>query len=285
MTVKILTDSACDLPKDIIEEYDIEVMPLIVILNGNEYGDGVDMEPKNLYKLMREGEAPKTAQVSPGRFKEVFTKYASENREVIYIGFSSELSGTFNTSLLMKQEIMEEYPEAKLEVYDTKAASLGFGLIVHKAAQLAKEGKSMEEILETVDFYSKHMEHIFTVDDLEYLYRGGRVSKTKAFVGGLLNLKPLLDVEEGKLIPIEKIRGRNKVIKRMIEVMKERGNDLENQLVAISHGDDLERAMQLKEMMESKFGVKDFIINTIGCAIGSHSGPGTLSIFFLNKTK
>ncbi|MBS4536175.1 DegV family protein [Clostridium sp. D2Q-14] len=283
MNVKIITDSACDLSRDVIEKYDIEVMPLTVILNEEEYYDNINMKPETLYKLMREGEAPKTAQVSPGKFKEIFTKYAKEKRDCIYIGFSSELSGTFNASVMMKEEILEDYPDFNIEVYDSKAASLGFGLIVHKAAQMANNGKSMGEILKTVDHYSKHMEHIFTVDDLEYLYRGGRVSKTTAFVGGLLSIKPILDVEDGKLIPIEKIRGKNKVIKRMIEIMEERGVNLENQLVGISHGDDLESAMKYKELMESKLGVKDFIITTVGCAVGSHSGPGTIAIFFLNE--
>lgn len=283
MSVKIITDSACDLAQDIIEKFDIEVVPLAVIFNGKEYDDNVDMKPETLYKHMREGKSPKTTQVSPGRFKEVFTKYAKENRDCIYIGFSSGLSGTFNTAVMMKGELLEEYPEFNIALYDSKAASLGFGLIVNKAAQMAKDGKPMDEILKTVDHYSKHMEHIFTVDDLEYLYRGGRVSKTAAFVGSLLSIKPILDVEDGKLIPIEKIRGKNKVIKRMIEIIDERGVDLENQLVGISHGDDIENAMRYKEAIESEFGVKDFMINTVGSVIGSHSGPGTIAIFFLNK--
>lgn len=285
MTVKIIADSGCDLPQEIIEKLEIDILPLSVIINDKEYADGIEIEPVKLYELMKKGEAPKTAQVSPGTFKERFTKYAKEKREVLYIGFSSELSGTFNSSYLMKEEVKEEYPDFKIEAYDTLAASLGCGLIVYKAGVLAKDGASMEEILEEVDFYSKHMEHIFTVDDLEYLHRGGRVSKTQAFVGGLLSIKPILDIKEGKLIPIEKVRGANKVIKRMIDIMNKRGVNLENQTVAISHGDDLVRAMQLKEMMEEKFGIKNFIINMVGCSIGAHSGPGTLAIFFLNETK
>ncbi|WP_130806357.1 DegV family protein [Senegalia massiliensis] len=285
MTVKIIADSGCDLPKEIIKELDIEILPLSVIIDDEEYSDGVDMNPKELYRLMKDGKAPKTAQVSPGTFKNTFIKYAKQNREAIYIGFSSQLSGTFNTGYLMKEEVLEEYPKSKIEVYDTLAASLGCGLIVHKAASLAKEGKSINEILERIEFYSNHMEHVFTVDNLEYLYRGGRVSKTQAFVGGLLSIKPILNVEEGKLIPIEKVRGSGKVMKRMIEIMTKRGVDLKNQTVAISHGDDLEKANELKNMMQEKFGIKDFVINMIGCSIGAHSGPGTLAIFFLNKTK
>jgi DegV family protein with EDD domain len=148
---------------------------------------------------------------------------------------------------------------------------------------MAKEGKSYEEIIKSIKFNAQHMEHIFTVDDLEYLYRGGRVSKTAAFVGGVLNVKPILHVKDGKLIPIDKVRGRQKAMKRMIELVKERGVDLQNQLIGINHGDDLEGANKLKGMLEVEFGCKDFLVSCIGCAVGAHSGPGTLSVFFLNK--
>ena len=285
MTIKIITDSACDLPQDITEEYDIEVLPLSVILDDNEYYDGVDIKPKDMYQKMRNGKTPKTAQVSPGKFYTEFKKYAEEKKDCIYIGFSSELSGTYRTSEMVKKEVLEEYPDFNIELFDTKAASMGFGLIVYKAAIMAKEGKSIDEILSKLEFLSNHMEHIFTVDDLEYLYRGGRVSKTQAFVGGLLKIKPILDVEDGKLIPIEKVRGKNKVFKRMIEIMEERGENLQNQVVGISHGDNIEGAEKFKSMMEENFGIKKFIISTVGCAIGAHSGPGTLSIFFLNESE
>src|SRR5690625_3581399 len=158
---------------------------------------------------------------------------------------------------MMEQEVKETYPEAILHVIDTKCASIGYGLVILRAAELAKEGKSIEEIIDVGTYHAKHMEHIFTVDDLEYLYRGGRVSKTAAFVGSLLRIKPLLHVEDGKLIPIEKIRGSKRVLNRMIEVMEERGDDFDNQVIGISHGDDLETANALATMIKDKFGVKD----------------------------
>ncbi|WP_026894717.1 DegV family protein [Clostridiisalibacter paucivorans] len=283
MGIKIITDSGCDLPKEIINEYDIDVLPLIVYLDGNEYLDGDTIESKMLYKGMREGKVFKTAQIPASKFKEVFTKYAEENQECIYIAFSSGLSGTYQTSELIKTEIMEEYPEFKIDIVDSKAASMGFGLIVYHAAKMAKEGKNREEILETIINDVEHMEHVFTVDDLEYLYRGGRVSKTAALVGGLLNVKPILDVQDGKLIPIEKARGKNKVIKRIVEIMEERGNNIGSQVIGISHGDDLDTALKVKDMISEKYDCKEFIINMIGCAIGAHSGPGTLALFFLNE--
>lgn len=283
MTVRIITDSACDLPGDIIKEYNIDVMPILVFLDEVEYFDGETLKPVDLLNGMREGKVYKTAQIPPSHFKERFEKYAQSNESSIYIAFSSGLSGTYQSSIMAKNEVEEDYPGFDLDIIDTKAASVGFGLIVYKAAQMAKEGKSKAEILEAITFYVEHMEHIFTVDDLEYLYRGGRVSKTAAFVGSLLNIKPILDVEDGKLIPIEKIRGRSKVMKRMIEIMEERGKDLTNQVIGINHGDDIEAAMKLKSMIEERFGCKEFVLNTIGCAIGAHSGPGTLSVFFLNE--
>ncbi|KGG80581.1 DegV family protein [Caloranaerobacter azorensis] len=283
MSVRIITDSACDLPKNIIDEYNIHVVPILIYLEDKEYLDGETLDPIDLYKGMRSGKVYKTAQIPPATFKKVFLEYAKKNESVIYIAFSSGLSGTYQSALMAKNEVLDEYPDFDLEIIDTKCASVGFGLVVYKAVQMVKEGKTKEEIIDAVKFYSQHMEHIFTVDDLEYLYRGGRVSRTAAFVGSLLNIKPILDVEDGKLIPIEKVRGRKKVLKRMIEIMEERGVDLSNQVIGINHGDDLEGAKKLEEMIRERFGCKKFVVNIIGCAIGAHSGPGTLSVFFLNQ--
>ncbi len=252
MGVKIITDSASDLPQNVIDEFEIDVIPILVYLDEKEYLDVETLDPIDLYKAMRKGKVPKTAQVSPTMFKETFEKHAKNNDSCIYIAFSSGLSGTYQTSQIVKNEILEEYPDFNLHIIDSKCASVGFGLVVYKAAQMAKEGKSQEEIITTTKFYAEHMEHIFTVDDLEYLYRGGRVSRTAAFVGELLKIKPILDVEDGYLIPIEKIRGRKKVLKRMVEIMKERGVDLKNQTIGINHGDDLKGAMKLKEMIEKE---------------------------------
>lgn len=283
MSVKIITDSACDLPKDIIKEYSIEVLPIGVQLDGVEYFDGVTLDPKKLYDAMRNEKVPTTYQVTPTAFQEVFSKCAENKQSCIYLAFSSGLSGTYETSKMVLEQILEENPDLDLDIVDTKCASLGMGLVVYKAAQLAKGGKSKEEILERVNFYLNNIEHVFTVDDLETLFRGGRVSRTAAFLGGLLNIKPLLDVEDGKLIPREKIRGRKKMLKRLVSVMKERGKDFSDQLIAISHGDDENGALELKEMIKEEYGCENFLINTIGCAIGSHSGPGTIALFFLKQ--
>lgn len=281
MRVKILTDSASDLPKEIIEKYNLEVIPILVYLGETEYRDGETLQPKEMFDGMRAGNVYKTAQVSAGRFKEIFTQIAENKESCIYIAFSSGLSGTYQTAVMIKEQLLLDYPDLDLDIIDTKCASGGFGLVVLKAIEMANEGKSKKEILETVQFYVDNMDHIFTVDDLEYLYRGGRVSRTAAIIGGLLNIKPILDVEDGKLRPIEKVRGK-KLFRRMVELIGERGNNLADQTIAINHGDDIESAEKVKELLMNKFGCKDFVINSIGCAIGAHSGPGTLAVFFLN---
>lgn len=283
MKTRIITDSASDLSPEIVNRFGIDVLPILVYLGDEEYKDRETLKPKELYDNMRDGKVYKTSQVSPQVFKEKFVEYAKKNEPCIYIAFSSGLSGTYQSSLIAKNEVLEDYPNFDLTIIDTKCASGGFGLVVLKTAQMAMDGISKEEIVKTAEFYSKHMEHIFTVDDLEYLFRGGRVSRTAAIVGSLLNIKPILHVDDGKLVPLEKIRGRNKVLKRMLEIIEERGASLSSQTIGITHGDDSEIAMKAKEMIEESFNCKNFVINEIGCAIGAHSGPGTLAIFFLNE--
>jgi DegV family protein with EDD domain len=283
MNVKLITDSACDLPNNIIEEYDIDVLPLIVYMNNKEYKDHVDIMPSELFTFMKQGGTAKTAQATYENIDSLFRKYINIDKPCVYIAFSSELSGTYQTAKIVEQDIKEEYPDFDLTVIDSKAASLGFGLIVYLTALAAKDVDSKDELIDKILYYKAHMEHIFTVNDLEYLHRGGRVSKTAAVVGSVLNIKPILDVEDGKLIPIEKVRGRKKSIHRMIDIVGERGDRLDEQVVAINHADDLDTALLVKSKLEEIYYIKEFIIRDVGCAIGAHSGPGTLSIFFLNK--
>lgn len=283
MNTKILADSACDLTEHHYKAFDIEMVPLTVHLNGKDFKDVNEIEPKTVYDAMREGKGTKTSQVSPQTFKTIFTSYAQSNQPLVYFAFSSELSGTCQTAKMMAQEVKEEYPYAELHVIDTKCASIGCGLVVLRAAELAKNGADTNEIIETATYHANHMEHIFTVDDLEYLRRGGRVSRASAFVGSLLKIKPVLHVDEGKLIPLENVRGSKKVLNRMLELMEERGTDFKNQTIGISHGDDLKRAEQLASMIKEEFDVETVLIEMVGSVIGAHSGPGTLALFFLNN--
>ncbi|WP_042455237.1 DegV family protein [Neobacillus dielmonensis] len=283
MQVKILADSACDLPKSFYEENNVTLIPLKVHINGAEYEDVKGIDPLSVYEAIRAGNIPKTSQASPLVFENIFTEMAEKNEAGIYIAFSSELSGTYSTAVMILDQVKEKYPNLDLTIIDTKCASLGQGLIVMEAARLAAANAPKEEILKDVLFRAQHMEHIFTVDDLDYLAKGGRVSKASAFLGGLLNIKPILNMEDGKLVPIEKIRGQKKVWRRIIEIMKERGNNLSNQVIGISHADNEEMAKEMKAMMQAEFQPKQVYISAIGAAIGAHTGAGTISIFFLNE--
>lgn len=283
MSVRILADSACDLPIDFYEKNNVTLLPLKVHINDREYEDLKTIDPKTVYDSIRNGSVPKTSQTSPLLFEEAFTRMAQNNEDGIYIAFSSQLSGTYQTAVMILEQVKETYPDFNLTIVDTKCASIGQGLIVREAARLAAENASKEEILKDVIFRSEHMEHLFTVEDLEYLAKGGRVSKASAFLGGLLNIKPLLNVEDGKLVPLEKIRGKKKVLRRVIEVMKERGSSLDEQVIGISHADDLETAEEMKALIQEAFNPKEVYISSIGAAVGAHTGTGTIAIFFLNQ--
>jgi DegV family protein with EDD domain len=285
MSVKILADSACDLPLSFYEEYQVQLLPLKVLIDEQEYEDLITIQPDAVYEAIRAGKMPKTSQVSPTTFESVFTEMAKQKQEGIYIAFSSELSGTYQTAVMILEQVKETYPDFQLTIVDTKCASLGFGLIVREAAILAADQHSKDEILSSVQFFVNHMEHLFSVDDLNHLAKGGRLSKASAFLGGLLNIKPLLNVENGKLVPLEKLRGKKKLMRRMIEVMKERGESLNHQTIGISHAADENTALELKAMIEKELHTKDIVITNIGSAVGAHTGPGTIALFFLNEVQ
>lgn len=282
MTVKILTDSGCDLPLPFYEENHVTLFPLKVFLNNQEYEDQVTIKPKTIYEEIRKGQRPKTSQVSPLIFEKTFTEMAQNNEQGIYIAFSSQLSGTYQTAVMILEQVKETYPDFQFTIIDTKCASLGQGLVVMEAARLANANAVYEDIIKRIEFLATHMEHLFTVEDLDYLAKGGRVSKASAFLGGLLNIKPLLNVEDGKLVPIEKIRGKKKLLRRVIEVMSERGVHLDQQTIGISHADDAETAAEVKRLIEEAFSAKNVLITEVGAVIGSHTGPETIAIFFLN---
>ncbi|BEP27880.1 DegV family protein [Helicovermis profundi] len=285
MGIKIITDSASDIPKELALKYNIEVLPLLVYKDGDttEYRDNVDIFPDDMYEFMIEGGTVKTAQVSYESFYRKFEECINTDDEYIYIAFSSELSGTYQTSKMVEIELKEKYGDINIEIIDTKAASLGFGLIVIEAAKVAKQTNDKSKVLETIKYMMKNIEHIFTVDNLEYLYRGGRVSKASAVIGGVLNIKPILDVEDGKLIPFEKVRGRKKAIKRIAELVSKRNIDLEKLIVGINYSYNKKDALLLADMLKKMYGIENYILGEIGCSIGAHTGPGTLSVYFLKQ--
>lgn len=286
MSVKILTDTGCDLPKTIIEKYDIDVLPLTVINDGKEYLDEIDIEPREVYAGMRNGNTYTTAQVGPNILLDKFTSYAKNDEKVIYICFSSGLSGLFQTAKMLRDNLKLEYPNLDLDIIDSKAAACGFGLMVYEAAKMAKDNKDKAEIVETINYYVDHMKHVITVEEMTYLYRGGRIGPVQALAGGLLNIKPILGINNaGELIYQDKARGSKKLYKKIIHIMKkdDEFSDLKNQTIGMVHGDNLESAEQMKKLIEEEIKPKELIVHTLGTTVAAHTGPSIIGITYLRK--
>ena len=254
MAFKIITDSASDLPKEIIEKYQLHVIPTPVTINGTDYFDGKTIFPEQFYKIQAEGADIKTYHINQYMFHENFEPYAKAGDEVLYLCFSTGIAGTFNAANLAKEELQEEYPDFKITIIDTKCASMGFGLAVEKVLRMQANGAPKELIIEAAQYFCSHMEHIVTVETLEYLYKGGRLSKTSAVLGGVLDLKPIIEInQDGALVATEKIRGRHKSLKRCVELVGERGVELDKQIISVVHGNDPETCEKVCAMLEEKF--------------------------------
>ncbi|MBO5198387.1 MAG: DegV family protein [Lachnospiraceae bacterium] len=285
MALRIITDSATDMPKEIIEEYGLHVIPTPVVINEQDYFDGKTIFPKEFYQRLREGKDEiKTYHINEYMFRENFEPYAKRGDEVIYCCFSTGIAGTYNAANLAKQSLLEDYPDFDLTIVDSRCASIGFGLGVYYALQMQKNGADKQTILDALRWHFDHMEHIVTVETLDYLYRGGRLSKTSFVVGGVLDIKPIIEVnDDGALTAFEKVRGRQKSLKRVLELVGERGANLEEQYIGIVHGDCADVAEFMKEQLKNRYGCKYFVENYVGCAIGAHTGPGIIGIVFLNE--
>jgi len=285
MALKIITDSASDTPQCVIDQFDLQVIPTPVVIDEKDYFDGTTILPGEFYDILRSGKDVKTYHINVQMFFDNFLPYAKQGDELIYICFSTGIAGTFNAANIAKAMILEEYPDFDITIIDSKCASLGFGLVTYYALQMQKNGASKQKIIEGAEWHCEHMEHIFTVNTLEYLLKGGRLSKTSAIAGGLLDIKPIIEVSDlGKLESIEKVRGRQKSLKRILEIVGERGADLNLQTVGIVHGDDAQTMEFMKDQLSSIYGCQLFLENYVGCAIGAHTGPGIIGIIFLNKT-
>lgn len=285
---KIITNTTADLPMDYIRENNLGLMVFNYTIKEETYSRGHELDWKEFYRLMREGNMPTTSQVNPEECKAYFEEYLEGGSQLLYICFSSGLSGTYGNACLAADMVMEEHPGCRIMVVDSKCASMGEGLLVHKALEQQRAGKTMEETAAWLEDNIPHLVHIFTVDDLNHLYRGGRVSRTAAFVGTLAGIKPILHVDgEGHLIPIRKVRGRKKSLHALVDYMEERmGNYRENNdIIFISHGDALEDAQAVRDEIRERFHIDSFLVNHIGPTIGAHSGPGTIALFFMGESR
>lgn len=285
----ILTDSSCDLPAAMAEEMQLEVLPLTVYVENDSYRnylDGREIGFKDFYQRLQTTNNVKTSAVNQAQFLEIIEPLAAAGSDVLYLGFSSGLSGTFNAGALAVNELSEKYPERKLYAVDTLCASLGQGLIVYLCWQQQQAGRSIEEVRDYAEKIKLNVCHWFTVDDLMFLKRGGRVSAATAIVGSMLSIKPVMHVDnEGHLIKVDTARGRKASIRALVAEMEKRGTDLAGQHIFISHGDCEEDAKYLASLVREKCGVKDVTINYVGPVIGAHSGPGTLALFFVGTER
>lgn len=279
MRVKIITDSVADIPKDIAEQLDITIVPLSVHFGSVSYRDGVDLTTEEFFnKLSKAERLPTTSQVNPGEFKEVFEKYLEEYDHLICITMSEAMSGTYKAANIAKEFIGTE----KIDVFDSKAISFGFGLIVIEAARSIKEGKSLTDIRESIRYNIQNLENLFIVDTLEYLKKGGRLSTAEAFVGNVLKIKPVITINnEGKLESIDKIRGRKRVINYFVDHIKKNGYDLSGKTIGLFHAVDQEYLEKLVTIIKEQFDVKEIIESEVGTVVGTHSGPGCLAMVFI----
>ncbi|MGI6082223.1 MAG: DegV family protein [Limnochordia bacterium] len=286
--IQIITDSCCDLPVTITERYGILVAPMGYSIAGVTFSDDSwkTREPSDFYSELRAGALATTSQVTAGQFSTLFSESLERGRDVLYIGFSSALSGTFNAASLARNTILRDQPDAQIHIVDSLSASMGGGLLVLEAARLADQGASVQEIVQFVEENKLRMNHWFTVDDLEYLRRGGRLSHFSSAVGSLLQVKPVLHVDnKGRLVPVCKVRGRRKAIDELCRRLVERIDNPAEQTIAISHADCEDDARLLESRIREQVQVRDCIITPIGPAVGAHSGPDTLSLFFWGQER
>ncbi len=281
--IRLYADNACDLDLELLEQIQVKMFFMPVTIKDKTYRDRLTISPGEFYLLIAEPEViPMTAQITPVEFQEEFAQVMKESDDdIIYIAFSSGLSGTYQSACIARDMVNPE----RITVIDSESASVGYGLTVIKAAHDIAAGKSKEEVIAGIKDNIERIQHIFIVGNFEMLKRGGRISATSAALGNLLNIKLIAHFIDGKIHPLEKAHGIKKAKKRLLEVMEDRGYQLSEQLIGINYSNDLEGALEIKKLIEEKFGCKEFIISEIGAAIGSHVGAGTYSVFFLTPPR
>lgn len=282
----ITVNSTVDLPKEWLEERNIPVMALRYTIDGETYEDMSGLSHKEFFQKLREGKMAVTTQMNPEEVKEKFEPILKAGNDILHLGFSSGLSGTYNSMRIAAEELAEEYPDRKIIVIDTLCACLGEGLLLYYALKRKEEGMTIDELAQWVEENKLHVCHNVTVDDLNHLQRGGRVSKTAAILGTMVQIKPIIHMDnQGCLQVIGKERGRKKSIHKLVDMALKQYEGYENDLVMITHGDCLEDAEYLAGLVREKMGIQDILINNIGTVIGSHTGPGVLALFCMGNER
>lgn len=283
MAIKIVTDSSCDLGINFIEENNIELIQLLLNLDGEIIKDdlGKSLGYREFYEKLRAGSMPSTSQINIYTFEEKFKELLDKGYEILYIGLSSALSGTFNSANMARNNILEENPNAKIAIVDSISVSMGLGMLIKKACKMIEEGKMLEDIVQWIEENKNKVIHAILVDDLKHLKRGGRLSASSAAVGSILNIKPLLKLNNSGAVEVsEKIKGKKKGLKHLASIVKENAINIENEILYIMHGDVLEEAQYLKGIILQELNFKDVKVEYIGTVIGTHGGPGTIATVF-----
>ena len=282
----ITVNSTVDMPKEWLEEKDIKVVPLHYTMDGTTYEDMNGLTAKEFFAKLREGKMSVTSQVNPDEAREALEPLIKAGKDILHLAFTSALSGTYNSMRLAAEELREDYPDAKIVVVDTLCACMGEAVLAHHAYEMKQAGKSIEEIAQWIEENKLRVCHHVTVDDLHHLYRGGRLSKTSAIVGSMIKIKPILSVNnEGKLEVVAKERGRKKSISTIVNMAMERMGEADKEIAFVTHGDCIEEAEYLAELLKEKAGVKEVLVNNIGTVIGSHTGPGVLAVFHMGNKR
>ena len=285
----IVTDSSADLTDGMVKELGVEVLPLSFTVKGqtyHNYPDNRDMDPKDFYAMLRSGEMATTAAVNVADYTSALEPLLESGKDVLVLAFSSGLSATYQSSVIAVNELKDKFPERKIFTVDTLCASMGQGLLVYLAAKKQQAGATIEEVRDWTEENKLKLCHWFTVDDLHFLKRGGRISAATAVLGTMLSIKPVMHVDnEGHLIKVGTARGRNASLKALVDHMEQTVLDLKDQAIFISHGDCLADAQKVADDVKARFGVESIIINYVGPVIGAHSGPGTVALFFMGSER
>ena len=282
--LKIITDSASDLPKEYITAHQLHVIPTPVVIDETDYFDGKTIQTKEFYNILDDTKRDvRTYHINPAMFEEAFTPYAQAGDSIIYLCFSTGIAGTFNAAHIAKENVLEQYPDFDLTIIDSKSASIGFGLLVSKLVTMLENGAPKEVLIEAADYFISHIHHVFTVHTLAYLIKGGRLSKFKGTIAETLDMKPILMVDKaGSLQVLKTVRGRKKSLKALIDYAKSNGYELFNQTLAFCHGEDNDALEFLLALADDELKPKNKLISTVGCAIGAHTGRGIVGLCFLD---
>lgn len=281
--IRIITDSTTDIPREIAQDYGIDILPLYVVIEDREYLDRIEISTQEVYSYMRRGVVPKTAQVNYAETQETLRKRLLAGDDLIYIGFSAKMSGTFHLVSLILNNLQKEFPNRRVASIDSRGGSLATGIIAMRAAESARNLEDFDQLSARIQTMVTNIEHVFVITDLVWLIRGGRISRTAGYTANLLGIKPVLDVNDGEIEVIHKIRGTKHAMAKVADIVAERASEYPEQMIGITHADDPSAAEQMKQLIRSRLPGCSFLTMEIGPVLGVHIGIGGVGVFFLRK--